>query len=72
MTTKEAGAPLKNNPILLGMLIQYFRHLELQNLSTIADFRERQEKSEEEWEQQEQQQEEEEEEDSIIIEEDIN
>ena len=40
-----------------------FRHLELLNLSTIADFRDRLEKSEE-------QQQQEEEEDPIIIEED--
>ena len=54
-------APLKNDPILLGRLIQSFRHLEHQNLSTIADLRETG-KSEEQ----------EEQEDPIIIEEDIS
>ena len=58
---------LENDGILLGTLIRKFRHLELQNLSTIADFRDRQEKSEE---QEQQQQEQQEEEDLIIIEED--
>ena len=31
--------PLKNDPILLGRLIQSFRHLELKNPSIISDFR---------------------------------
>ena len=61
--------PLKNYPILSGRSIRSFRHLELLNPSTIADFRDRQEKSEEEQEEQEQEQQEEEE-DPIIIEED--
>ena len=56
-------APLENDPIISGISIQKFRHLQLQNLYTKADFRNRWEKSEEE-------QQEQEEEDPIIIEED--
>ena len=48
----EVVAPLENDPILSGRSIREFRHLELQNPSTIADFRDRQEKSEEEQEEQ--------------------
>ena len=59
----EVVAQLKNYTILSGRLIWSFRHLELLNPSTIADFRDRLEKSEE-------QQQQEEEEDPIIIEED--
>ena len=55
--------PLKNDPFLLSRLIRSLRHLELLNPSTIADFRDRLEKSEEQQQQQE-------EEDPIIIEED--
>ena len=66
VTTMEMVAPLEIDPILLGTSIRQFRHLELQNPSTIADFRDRQEKSEEE-----QQQEQQEQEDPIIIEEDV-
>ena len=50
--------PLENYPILSGRLIQSFRHLEHQNLSTTADLRDRK-KSEEQ-------------EDPIITEEDIS
>ena len=57
-------APLENDPIISGISIQKFRHLQLQNLYTKADFRNRWEKSEEE-------QQEQEEEDPIIIEEDL-
>ena len=61
----EVVAQLENDPILSGTLIRQFRHLELQNPSTIADFRDRRGKSEEE------EQEEEQQEDPIIIEEDL-
>ena len=52
----EVAAPLKNDPILLGRSILSFRHLELQNLSIISDFRQSQDgtrKSEEQEEEQE-------------------
>ena len=69
-TTMEVMVPLENDSILSGTPIWSFRHLELQNPSTIADFRDRREKSEEEQQEQEQQQEQQQE-DPIIIEEDF-
>ena len=38
LATKEALAPLANDPIMLGSLIQSYRHLKHQNLSTGDDF----------------------------------
>ena len=38
MATKEAVAPLANDPIMMSTLIWSFRHLEHQNLSTCVDF----------------------------------
>ena len=59
-------APIKNDPILSGRSICFFRHLKFQNPSTMVDFRDRWEKSKEEQEEQEEEQQE----DPIIIEED--
>ena len=64
LTAMEVVAPLENDHILSGTLIWSFRHLEIQNPSTTANFRDRWEKSEEEQQQQEEQ------EDPIILEED--
>ena len=38
MATKEILAPLANDLIMLGRLIQLFRYLECQNLFIISDF----------------------------------
>ena len=38
LATMEALVPLANNPIMLGRLLQSFRHLKHQNLSTGDDF----------------------------------
>ena len=64
----EMAAPLKNDPILSGRSLWSFRHLELLNPSTIADFRDSGGKSEE----QQQQEQQEQQKDPIIIEEDYS
>ena len=38
LATREAVAPLANDPIMSGRLILSFKHLEHQNLSTGDDF----------------------------------
>ena len=38
LVTREAVAPLENDPIMSGRLIRSFRHLKHQNLSTGDDF----------------------------------
>ena len=38
LATKEALAPLANDPFMLGGLIRLYRHLKQQNLSTGDDF----------------------------------
>ena len=37
LATKDAVAPLANNPIMSGSLIRLFRHLEHQNPSIISE-----------------------------------
>ena len=44
-----AVAPLKSDPILSSRSIRLFRHLELQNLSIISDFRHRSRMAQEYW-----------------------
>ena len=41
LATKEALAPLPNDPIMWGRLIWLFGHLECQNPSVISDFTDR-------------------------------
>jgi len=38
LATREAVAPLANDPIISSRLIQLFRHLKHQNLSTVEYF----------------------------------